>query len=122
MTTVTPTDLWKPILVYTCLLGLLTVGPVYLSTYSAVAILGLAGAGVLLAALGGGAAGAADGSGATHGPSSKTKGGEPTEVEATGLLPYTDVGTSFRLNLLFYGLGVLLWSLVVLFTLRDTLT
>ena len=116
-----PTDLWKPVLLYTGVLGLLTVGPVYLATYSGVAILALVGTGVLLAALGGGAAGAADGSGVSHGPSSKSRGGEPTEVEATGLLPYTDIGTSFRLNLLFYGLGVLLWSLVVLFALRDTL-
>lgn len=118
----TPNDLRNPILLFTCLLGGLTVGPVYLATYSGVAMLGLAGAGAVLAALGGGAAGAADGSGVTHGSAAKTEGGEPTEVEASGLLPYTDIGTSLRLNLLFYGLGVFLWSLVVLFTLRDTLS
>jgi hypothetical protein len=118
---VNPTDLWKPLLLYTGLLGLLTVGPVYLATYSGFAIVVLAGAGVVLAALGGGAAGAADGSGVEHGPSGRSKGGEPEGPEATGLMPYTDVDTPFRVNLFFYGLGVLVWSLVVLSTLRDTL-
>ncbi len=32
-----------------------------------------------------------------------------------------ETDTSLRLTLLFYGLGVFLWSLVVLGTLRDTL-
>lgn len=117
------TDLWKPIVLFTGLLGLLTVGTVYLATYSGFAMVALAGAGVLLTALGGGAAGAADGSGVASGEGgfSGTEKGDITELEGTGSMPYTDIDTSLRLNIFLFGLGVLLWSLVVLFTLRDTL-
>jgi hypothetical protein len=108
--------LWKPFVLYTGLLGLLTVGAVYYATYSGVYMLGLAGAGVLLVALAGGRAstmstGSLDNAEDPHQPESDT----------TGIAAYTSTDTSIRINLLFYGAGVLLWSLVVLGTLYETL-
>lgn len=49
--------LWKPILVYTGLLGFLTVGTVYLTTHSGLFMLVIAGGGLLLVVIGGGTAG-----------------------------------------------------------------
>jgi hypothetical protein len=109
------TSLLRPVLVYTGLFGLLTVGAVYLTTHSGLFVLLLAAAGLLLVVLGGGTAARVSGSGT-----------EPVEadgvgMEATRLLPNSDGDSSLRLVLLFYGTGVFLWSLVVLLTLRDTL-
>jgi hypothetical protein len=79
-------------------------------------MLGLVGVGVLLVALAGGSAstmstGALDNAEDPHQPESDT----------TGIARYTGTATPLRVNLLFYGAGVLLWSLVVLATLYDTL-
>jgi hypothetical protein len=112
---------WKPVLLYTGLLGLLTVGAVYLATYSGVFMLIVAGSGLLLVVLGGGTAGIVDGSGASN------TGGDGQEVVLGGdtdgmdLWPHTNTETSPRHVLLFYGSGLLLWSLTVLSTLSDTL-
>ncbi len=108
-------NLWRPILLYACLAGLLTVGAVYLATHSGLSMLVLAGAGLLLVVLGGGTAGPTSASGAERGD------GAGMFVEDTGLWPHTDTDTSLSFILLFYGFGVFLWSLTVLGTLRDTL-
>lgn len=107
--------LWKPFLLYTCLLGLLTVGAIYLATHSGFLMLIVAGGGLLLVVLGGGTVGEMNASGAERGD------GAGMMVEHTGLWPHAHTDTSLRLVLLFYGVGVFLWSLIVLFTLRDTL-
>jgi hypothetical protein len=111
-------SLWKPLVLYTGLLGLLTVGATYLATHSGLYMLVLAGGGLLLAVLGGGHAGRMSAGGAEH---AGEKGGAHMTVENAGLWSPTNTDTSLRLTLLFYGSGVFLWSLVVLFTLRDTL-
>jgi hypothetical protein len=107
--------LWKPVLLYTGLLGLLTVGTVYLATHSLLYMLVLTAGGLLIVVLNGGTAGRTSLGGAEN----ADRGEE--EFEAAGLVPqlHTDVPT--RLVLLLYGLGVFLWSIVVLGTLRDTL-
>ncbi|MFC5971176.1 hypothetical protein ACFPYI_07500 [Halomarina salina] len=105
--------LLKPLLLHTGLLALLTVGAVYLATHSGLYMLALAGSGVVLAALGGGAAGQTNfGSNA-----------EEAELVAdgTGFFPEAITDGSLRFVLLFYGVGVLVWSIVVLSTLGDTL-
>lgn len=107
--------LWKPLLFYTCLLGLLTVGAIYLATHSGFFMLVVAGGGLLLVVLGGGTVGKMSGSGAERGD------GAGMMVDHTDPWPHTHTDTSIRLILLFYGVGVFLWSLVVLVTLRDTL-
>lgn len=108
--------LLRPILLYTGLLGLLTVGAAYLATHSGLVILLVAGVGLLLAVLGGGTA-----SNVVDSSGTDAADGGGLEMEATGLSPGTDTATSLRLVLLFYGGGVFLWSLVVLLTLRETL-
>jgi hypothetical protein len=111
-----PKILVKPILLYTGLLGLLTVGAVYLVTQSGFFILVVAGVGLLLAVLGGGTASSiADSSGTEAADAGGLVG------EATGLSAYTTTDASLRLVLLCYGSGVFVWSLVVLLTLRETL-
>jgi len=109
-----PRALLRPVLLYTVGLGLLTVAVTYVATYSALSMLGLAGAGVLLAAVGGGAAGSGSAYAGEH-----TDGDRSLEV--VPLWGGEHSVTSLRLVLAFYGAGVCLWSLVVLFALRDTL-
>lgn len=108
--------LLRPVVLYTCLLGLLTVGTVYLVTHSGLVILVVAGAGLLLAVLGGGTA-----SSVVNSSGTEPADGDGLGMEATGLSSDTSTERSLRLVLLFYGVGVLLWSLVVLLTLRETL-
>ena len=106
----------KPVLLYTGLLGLLTVGTVYLATHSLAFVLVLTAVGLLLAVLNGGAAGKTSLGG------SETTDDGGAEFDAAGLLPQTSTGVSLRLTLLLYGLGVFLWSLAVLVVLGDTLS
>ncbi|CQR49929.1 MULTISPECIES: hypothetical protein [Haloferax] len=110
--------LWRPTLLYTGLLGLLTVGAVYLATHSGMYMLALLGAGVLLVVLGGGAVGQMGPSNVEH---AGEKGGTNRVVSNAGLWSPVETDTSLRLALLFYGAGVFLWSLVVFGVLRDTL-
>ncbi|RDZ47260.1 hypothetical protein C5B91_06255 [Haloferax sp. Atlit-10N] len=110
--------LLKPVLLYTGLLGLLTVGGVYFATHSGLYMLGLTGAGVLLVVLGGGAAGQMGPSNVEH---AGEKGGTNRVVSNAGLWSPVETDTSLRLTLLFYGAGLFLWSLVVFGVLRDTL-
>jgi hypothetical protein len=109
------TSLWRPVLLYTILFGLLTVAAVYFLTHSGLYLLIAGGVGLLLAVLGGGAAGTVDSSG------TEPVDGDGIGGEATGLMGATHRVTSLRLVLLCYGSGVFLWSLAVLVTLRDTL-
>jgi hypothetical protein len=109
--------LWKPVLLYSGILGVSTVGAVYLTTRSGVYILGVTGVGVLLVALGGGAAGR---TGTSHEGQMSVDWAE-SDSSLSGLGSALTPGISLRLTLLFYGLGIVLWSLVVLATLRGTL-
>ncbi|MFC7129405.1 hypothetical protein [Haloferax chudinovii] len=110
--------LLKPVVRYTGLLGLLTVGTVYFATHSGMYMLALAGAGVLLVVLGGGAVGRMGPSNVEH---AGEKGGTNRVVSNAGLWSPVETNTSLRLALLCYGAGVFLWSLVVFGVLRDTL-
>ena len=107
--------LWKPFLLYTGLLGPLTIAAIYLATNSLLSLLVATAVGLLIAVLNGGAAGGSSLGGAER----SDEGG--MEVEATGMLPHTNGGVPFRLTLLFYGLGLFLWGALVLFTLHDRL-
>jgi len=109
------TALWRPVLLYSGLLGLLTVGTVYLATHSLLFVLLLAAGGLLIAVLNGGTAGRT-----SLGGTETSDEGE-SELETSGLVPHPNTETPLGLSLLLYGLGVFLWSLVVLVTLRDTL-
>ncbi|NLV02462.1 hypothetical protein [Haloferax volcanii] len=110
--------LLKPLALYTGLLGLLTVGGVYLATHSGLYLLALTGAGVLLVVLGGGAVSQMGPSNVEH---AGEKGGTNRVVSNAGLWSPVETDTSLRLALLCYGAGVFLWSLVVFGVLRDTL-
>lgn len=110
--------LWKPVLLYTCILGLLTVGVVYFATHSGAVMLALAGVGLLFVVLGGGAAGQMGASNVEH---AGDKGGAEKVASNAGLWTPVSTDTSLRVVLLFYGFGVLLWSLIVVFRYQDTL-
>lgn len=110
--------LWKPLFVYTGLFGLLTVGTIYFATHSGLYLLISAGIGLLFVVLGGGVAGK---TGVTQTEHAGEEGGTELMVDSPGLWSPLDTDTSLRLTLLLYGFGVLLWSLIVLGTLRDTL-
>ncbi|GAB7012189.1 hypothetical protein [Halolamina salina] len=107
--------LWKPVLLYTGVLALLTVGTVYLATRSLALILVLTAVGLLVAVLNGGTAGRTS----LGGGENSDEGG--AEFDEAGLLPQTSTEVSLRLTLLLYGTGVFLWSLAVLIALGDTL-
>lgn len=108
--------LWKPVVLYTGLFALLTVGTIYVATHSGLFVLALAAGGLLLVVLNGGTAGRTSLGGAEN----SGEGG--TEFDAAGLLPQTGAGAPTRLILLCYGLGVFLWSALVLGTLTETLS
>lgn len=94
----------------TCVLGVVTVAFVYGLTHSGVLILGLAGLGVICIAVGGGTAGQV-----TSGESGYGEYGElGTTVDDTGIWPGVSSDTPFQVRLFFYGIGLVLWSLVVL--------
>lgn len=106
-----PKYLWKPFLFYVGLLGLLTVGAIYFATRSGLLILFSAGGGLTLAILSVGNTGPTDG-----GVFENAEG-----FDAQGGWLHTDADTSASLPLLFYGLGVFLWSFIVLITSYDIL-
>ncbi|WP_410767370.1 hypothetical protein [Haloferax sp. DFSO60] len=80
----------------------------------------LAGGGLLLAVLGGGTAGQMGTAQAEH-AGETSGGGREAAASHSGLKSSLNTDTSLRLAFLFYGSGVLLWSLIVLGTLGDTL-
>ena len=110
--------LWMPLVLYTGLFGILTVGGVYLATHSGLHILVVAGVGLLFVALGGGAAGRA---GTTSHVEDASLEWEETDASSPALWSPLQAGPSPRVILLFYGFGLFLWSLVVLGTFRETL-
>ena len=111
-----PRALWKPVLLYTGLLAPLTVGTIYVATHSGLFVLALAAGGLLLVVLNGGTAGRTSLGGAEN----SDEGG--AEFDAAGLMPQTATGVPPRLILLCYGLGVFLWSVLVLATLTESLS
>lgn len=104
------TRLLKPLATDTGVFGAVTVGLVYGLTHSGALILGLAGLGVLCIALGGGTAGQVPSGGAGYAEDS----GLGMMVEDMGIWPGSSSDIPVRVRLLFYGLGLLLWSLTVL--------
>lgn len=96
--------------------GVLTVGLAYVLTHSGVLMLGLAGVGLLLVALGGGTAGRVPASGAA---SAETR-GLSSMVEDMGIWSASS-DVPVRTQLVFYGAGLVLWSLIVLGTFRSSL-
>ncbi|MFW5911204.1 MAG: hypothetical protein ACOCQV_00555 [Halolamina sp.] len=107
--------LLRPFLLYTALLGLLTAGAVTLVADSGFVFLFRAGGGLLLAVLGVGRAGAAGVGGVETGE------GAEMGAEDVGVWPGTGPGTSLSLVFLFYGIGLLFWSFVVLDVVYDVL-
>ncbi|WP_227355119.1 hypothetical protein [Haladaptatus salinisoli] len=110
------TRLWKPLAVYSGLAAVVTVGLVYVATHSGALVLGVAGFGLMLVVLGGAAPGAVSSAGAEHAESA----GLGLMVEDMGLRPGSS-DVPVRALLFLYGLGLFLWSLTVLLTLRSTL-
>ncbi|ELY88302.1 hypothetical protein [Natrialba taiwanensis] len=104
------TRLLKPLVMDTGVLGLLTVGLVYALTYSGPFILGLAALGVLLVALGGGAAAQAPAGGSGYNDDS----GLHLMGDDMDIWPGSSPNLSVRVRLLFYGIGLVGWSLIVL--------
>jgi hypothetical protein len=103
--------LWKPVLLYTALLGLLTVGAVHLATRSGLLVLFVAGGGLVLVILSVGSAGPTDG-----GAFENAEG-----LDAQGGWTQTDTDAPVSLPLLCYGFGVFLWSSILLVTFYDIL-
>ena len=106
----------RPMAVYTGLWAFATVGVAYLATQSGLLMLLLAGAGVLLVVLGA----------ATTGPVSAAGTGNAEAAEIGGTVEGMQLspGSSdmpVRERLLFYGLGLLGWSLAVLGVLGSSL-
>ena len=104
------TRVLKPLALNTGVFPLLTVGLAYGLTHSGALILGLAGFGVFCIALGGGTAGQVSAAGAGFAENT----GLGMMVEDMGIWPGSSSDISTRARLLFYGVGLVLWSLVVL--------
>lgn len=101
--------LQKPFLLYTCLLGSLTVGAVHLATDSGFFVLFTAAGGLLLVVLAVGATGPSGVGGVEAG------GGAEVSADDAGVLPRGEIYTSSSLVFLFYGAGLFLWSFVALY-------
>ncbi|MFC4449882.1 hypothetical protein [Halorussus aquaticus] len=100
--------LLAPALRYTLLAAIATVGVAYFLFSTGLTLLLLAGAGVLLVVLGAGEAGAAPAAG-VGGAESADSG---NMAEGMELLPGSSSDYSVRAKLLFYGLGLVVWTLV----------
>lgn len=102
----------KPVLLYTGVLGSLTVGTLHFATHSGLVVLFAGGGGgLVLVTLSVGTAGPTDGGGFEN----------DEGLDATGGWPGAETSTQLSLPLLCYGFGVLLWSFVALVTLYDVL-
>ncbi|WP_076145491.1 hypothetical protein [Natrinema saccharevitans] len=110
------TRLLKPLARDTGMIGGVTVGLAYGLTHSGAVILGLAGLGILCIAVGGGTTG----HGGTSGFAAADRIGHDESSEASMMTEHLESwpGVSsdipVRVRLLFYGLGLLFWSLTVL--------
>lgn len=104
--------LWKPVVLYMGLLGFLTVGALHFATHSGLVVLfGGIGGGLVLVTLSVGTTGPTDGGGFEN----------DEGLDATGGWLGADTNTQHSLPLLFYGFGLLLWSVTVLVTFYDVL-
>jgi len=104
--------LWKPVVLYTGLLGFLTVGALHFAAHSELVVLfGGIGGGLVLVTLSVGTTGPTDGGGFEN----------DEGLDATGGWTGADTHTQHSLPLLFYGSGLLLWSFIVLVTFYDVL-
>jgi hypothetical protein len=99
--------LLAPTLRYSVVAALVTAGAAYLLFQSGLTLLLLAGSGILLVVLGAGEAGAAPASGFGMAEDSNMEG----LTEGMEMLPGSGSDYSLRAKLLFYGLGLLTWSL-----------
>ena len=99
---------------YTVVAGGLTAGAVYLGTHSGLAMLLLTGVGLALLVLGGGRAGALP----SANVQSATDDGLALAMEDVSLRPGS---LPLRATLLFYGVGLAVWSVAVLVALQDSL-
>jgi hypothetical protein len=103
--------------IYTVLAGGVTVGGVYVLSHSGLYILGTAAVGMAFLGLGGGSVGAVS--------ARATEGTEEAEISqmtsgSVGAGTATKVGAA-RLVLVLYGVGLLLWSIIVLTFFRSGL-
>ena len=102
---------------YTVIAGALTVGCVYLLTHSGLYTVVTTGVGLLLVVLGGAAGGTVSGSLVEGADEAAISG---TMAEDMQLRPSPgDFGT--RVVLIFYGVGLVLWSVIVLTVFRSGL-
>jgi len=110
------TRLLKPLVRDAVVVGGVTVAVAYAFTHSGAVILGLAGLGLLCMGIGGGATG----SGGTSGMGSMEQIGNDQGNEARMMTEHMEYWPGIssdmpvRMRLLFYGLGLLFWSLTVL--------
>lgn len=103
-------------------LGGVTVWTVYLVTHSGRLIIILTGRGVIMTGLGLGAAGSAGAGGPAGGGLVKASDGAERGNRLAGVMPMQpESGSPLHHQLAFYGLGLMLWGLVVLLTLHHTL-
>jgi len=107
------------LVLYTIVAGAITVGCVYLLTHSGLYTLVAAGIGLFLVVLGGTA-------GATGGPVSASVVGEAESAGMSGLTENMQLSPSLgdagsHAILVFYGLGLFLWSVIVLTVFRSGL-
>ena len=107
----------RMVALYTVILGVVTVGGVYVVFHSGLYILIIAAAGLLLVGLGGGSLGAVSPS-ATRG----TEEAEISEMMGEHIQPRPSM-TAFgvRLALILYGIGLVVWSIIVLAFFRSGL-
>ncbi|OVE84556.1 hypothetical protein B2G88_09135 [Natronolimnobius baerhuensis] len=110
------TQLLKPLARDTGVIGGGTVGLAYGLTHSGVVILGLAGLGIFCMALGGGTTGHGGTSGvAPMGRIGHDEGSEVRKMtEHMEFWPGVSSDIPVRARLLFYGFGLLFWSITVL--------
>ncbi len=99
--------LLAPVVRYTLVAAAATVGVAYVAFSSGLTLLLLAGAGVLLVVLGAGEAGAAPASGVGAAEEADVGG----VTEGMELLPGSSSDVALRGKLLFYGLGLVGWTL-----------
>ncbi|QCQ75520.1 hypothetical protein E6P09_09695 [Haloferax mediterranei ATCC 33500] len=105
------------VLIYTILAGIITVGAIYLTTHSGLYLVLTAIIGVVLVALGGGQAGRTN---------VTSEGVQEKEAIGRGVvgnihLPSTSGTDSTRIILICYGLGLFLWSVIILQFFRSGL-
>ncbi|ELZ82086.1 hypothetical protein [Haloferax larsenii] len=105
------------VLVFTIIAGLATVGTIYYTTHSGLYLVFAAIAGLLLLALGGGQAGRTNVTeGGVH-----EEGGIETEANVDIHAASAAGRLSIRLVLICYGIGIFLWSVIILQYFRSGL-